>query len=255
MKRRNWTRDELILAFNLYCRIPFGSMHSRNPKVIELANIIGRSHNAVALKLTNFASFDPHLKSRGIKGMKNAGKKDKEIWDEFTNNWEDLIFESEKLLANLQNREIDITIDKQSPLIHLTGEDRYRAVKTRVNQSFFRQIILSNYSFRCAICNLNVQELLIASHIIPWSVNKNERLNPQNGICFCSLHDKAFDTGLIGIDSDYRVIISEKLSQMKTEEYFKMYFGNFENKQIKLPEKFLPKIEFLQFHVNQIFIR
>ena len=254
MKRRNWTRDELILAFNLYCKIPFGSMHSKNPKVIGLSNIIGRSPNAVALKLSNFASFDPNLKSRGIKGMRNAGKKDEEVWREFTNNWEDLIFESEKLLAKFQNIEIDPVIDEQSPATHLIGEDKNRTVKTRVNQSFFRQIILSNYYYKCAICGLNIQELLIAGHIVPWSIDKNERLNPQNGICLCSLHDKAFDTGLIGIDIGYKVLISEKLSKMEGEQYFKMYFGNFKNKQINLPEKFLPHIEFIQFHLDKIFL-
>jgi putative restriction endonuclease len=254
MKRRNWTRDELILAFNLYCKIPFGSMHSKNPKVIGLSNIIGRSPNAVALKLSNFASFDPNLKSRGIKGMRNAGKKDEEVWREFTNNWEDLIFESEKLLAKFQNIEIDPVIGEQSPTTHLIGEDKNRTVKTRVNQSFFRQIILSNYYYKCAICDLNIQELLIAGHIVPWSIDKNERLNPQNGICLCSLHDKAFDTGLIGIDISYKVLISEKLSKMEGEQYFKMYFGNFKNKQINLPEKFIPHIEFIQFHLDKIFL-
>ena len=201
-------------------------MHSKNPKVIGLSNIIGRSPNAVALKLSNFASFDPNLKSRGIKGMRNAGKKDEEVWREFTNNWEDLIFESEKLLAKFQNIEIDPVIGEQSPTTHLIGEDKNRTVKTRVNQSFFRQIILSNYYYKCAICDLNIQELLIAGHIVPWSIDKNERLNPQNGICLCSLHDKAFDTGLIGIDISYKVLISEKLSKMEGEQYFKMYFCN-----------------------------
>ena len=255
MKRRNWTREELILAFNLYCKIPFGSMHSKNPKVIELSNIIGRSPNAVALKLSNFASFDPHLKSRGIKGMRNAGKIDKEVWYEFTNNWDDLIFESEKLLAKFQNIEMDAVIAEQNSITHLIGEDRNRNVKTRVNQSFFRQTILNNYYYKCAICNLNIQELLIAGHIVPWSVEKKERLNPQNGICLCSLHDKAFDTGLIGIDTGYKVVISEKLSQMENERYFIAYFGNYENKQINLPEKFIPQIEFLHFHHDKIFIK
>ena len=86
-------------------------------------------------------------------------------------------------------------------------------------------------------------------------MERKERLNPQNGICLCSLHDKAFDTGLIGIDTSYKMVISEKLSQMEKELYFKTYFGNFENKQINLPEKFLPKIDFLQFHIDQIFMK
>ena len=255
MKHLNWTREELILAFNLYCKIPFGTMHSKNPKVIELSNIIGRSPNAVALKLSNFASFDPHLKSRGIKGMRNAGKKDEEIWHEFTNNWDDLIYESEKLLAKLKNIDMGAVVDEQNSETNLIGEDRNRTVKTRINQSFFRQMILNNYKCRCAICNLNIQELLIAGHIVPWSLEKKERLNPQNGICLCSLHDKAFDRGLIGIDTDYKVVISEKLSHMEKERYFEGYFGNFENKQINLPEKFLPLFEFLNFHLDNIFIK
>ena len=183
MKRRNWTREELILAFNLYCKLPFGSLHSRNPRIIVLSKIIERTPNAVALKLTNFASFDPYLQSRGIKGMKNAGKMDKEVWNEFANNWEDLIFESENILAKFQGKNKILSDTESISIDNLDGEDKYREIKTRVNQRFFRQVILNNYSCRCAICNINIPDLLIAGHIIPWSANKKERLNPQNGIC------------------------------------------------------------------------
>lgn len=252
MKRRNWTREELILAFNLYCKLPFGSLHSRNPRIIVLSKIIERTPNAVALKLTNFASFDPYLQSRGIKGMKNAGKMDKEVWNEFANNWEDLIYESENILARLQGKNKILSDTESISIDNLDGEDKYREIKTRVNQRFFRQVILNNYSCRCAICNINIPDLLIAGHIIPWSANKKERLNPQNGICFCSLHDKAFDRGLIGINDDYKVVISHDLNKMRNENYFSIYFGNFQNKPINLPEKFLPRIDFLQFHINNI---
>ncbi len=46
-----WTRDELILAVNLYCKLPFGRLHRLNPEVIKLAGLIGRSSNSVAFKL------------------------------------------------------------------------------------------------------------------------------------------------------------------------------------------------------------
>jgi hypothetical protein len=49
--RRDWTRDELIVAFNLYCKIPFGRTHIRNPLVIELAKALGRTPSAVSWKL------------------------------------------------------------------------------------------------------------------------------------------------------------------------------------------------------------
>src|SRR5574337_228422 len=66
MPRHNWTREELILAFNLYCKIPFGKIHYRNPEIIDLAMVIGRTPSAVSWKLANFARLDPSLKSRRI---------------------------------------------------------------------------------------------------------------------------------------------------------------------------------------------
>jgi hypothetical protein len=59
MPRRFWTRNELIVAFNLYCKMRFGQLHRRNPQVIQLANQLGRTPSAVAMKLCNFAAFDP----------------------------------------------------------------------------------------------------------------------------------------------------------------------------------------------------
>jgi len=54
-----WTREEHILVFNLYCRIPFGRQDSRAPEMIELARLLGRSANSVALKLNKFSRLDP----------------------------------------------------------------------------------------------------------------------------------------------------------------------------------------------------
>jgi predicted restriction endonuclease len=49
------------------------------------------------------------------------------------------------------------------------GLDRKIVVKRRVNQSFFRSAILSAYHLKCAITGLSIPDLLIASHIKPWS--------------------------------------------------------------------------------------
>lgn len=72
-----WTREELLFAINLYCKLPFGKLHSKNPEIIKLANLIGRTPGAVAYKLVNFASLDPSLQRRGIKGASHASKLDK----------------------------------------------------------------------------------------------------------------------------------------------------------------------------------
>lgn len=211
MERRNWSREDLILAFNLYCKIPYGTFHGRNPRIIDLAKLIDRTPNALALKLSNFASFDPYHQRRGIKGLQNTGRLDKEVWDEFTNNWDDLIFESERILASKQGTNIEdkYYLELDAP-ISRRGEDRIAELKIRVNQSFFRSLILSIYRSKCAISGVDIPDLLIASHIIPWAKNEKERLNPQNGLCLSPLYDRCFDKGYIGITPDYKIVFVSK---------------------------------------------
>jgi putative restriction endonuclease len=79
----NWTREEHILAFNLYCKIPFGRRHSRAPEVIDLATVLHRSPNSAALKHNNFSRLDPELQARGIRGMTHGAKGEIEVWREF----------------------------------------------------------------------------------------------------------------------------------------------------------------------------
>ena len=255
MERKNWTREELILAFNLYCKIPFGQINHGNPKIIELSEIIGRTPSSVTFKLSNFASLDPFHQQRGVKGLSNVGKLDKEIYMEFSNNWDDLIFESESLLSEKTgSKRLEYVIKVEDDFdTTKEGIDTIRSVKTRVNQSFFRTVITSIYSNRCAVSNIDLPELLIASHIIPWSTNEKERLNPANGICLSALYDKVFDKGLMTLTDDYKVIFSKNLLKISDKSIYKSLFGVYENKQINLPDKFLPNIEFIEFHRNNIF--
>ncbi len=254
MERRNWSREELILAFNLYCKIPYGTFHGRNPRIIELAKLINRTPNALALKLSNFASFDPYHQARGIKGMQNTGKLDKEIWDEFTNNWDDLVFESEKILASKQKTTIESKYNfKVEELNSKKGESKIAEIKIRVNQSFFRSVVLSIYNCKCAISGIDIPGLLIASHIIPWAKNEKERLNPRNGICLSPLYDRCFDEGYIGITPDYKITLSKELKHNLQKDYFIRQFGYLENCTINLPDRFLPDPEFLDYHHKTIF--
>lgn len=255
MATRNlWTREELILAFNLYLKIPFGKMHSTNKEVIHLANLIGRTPNSIALRLVNFASVDPVLKARGIKGMDGGTKIVQPIWDEFYHNQEELVFLSEQILAQKENTSIE---NKYQELLFdikdLKGETAIRQVKTRVNQSVFRQMVLANYSAKCAITGIDIPELLLASHIMPWSINEEHRLNPENGICLSALYDKAYDKGIIGITPNYEVIFSTSLKSKKETSFYKNNFAPIENLKISEPLKYLPKKEFLEFHLDTIF--
>src|SRR5687767_7854743 len=139
MPANNWTREELILAFNLYCKIPFGKIHNRNPEIIALARILGRTPSAVGWKLANFARLDPALQKRNIVGAAHGSKLDIEIWDEFNHDWNKLAFESEKLLAKRTGKPVEaLIVDIELLDIPRIGKERISVVKVRVNQSFFR---------------------------------------------------------------------------------------------------------------------
>ncbi|MFA7289700.1 MAG: HNH endonuclease [Melioribacteraceae bacterium] len=220
----------------------------------ELAEIIGRSNNAVAIKLANFARLDPALQARDVKGMSHGGHGEELVWDEFTNNWDQLAYESELILAKYKGISIDMEVDLSDLPEIREGLEKESIVKTRVNQSFFRKTILASYNQTCCITGIQIPELLIASHIVPWSENQIERMNPHNGLCLNALHDKAFDRGFITITPDYRIKISDLFKDHinSTKENF---FLPFENRTISLPGRFLPKKEFLDYHFNQIFIK
>lgn len=250
--QRLWTREEIILALNLYCKTPFGRLHSKNPDVVELSKLINRTPGSVAYKLVNLASLDPSLKKRGIKGASNASKLDKIIWDEFYGNWEEAIYESERLLAKFKNSTIEIEEEKRVEWVTKSREEREVAVKQRVNQSFFRKMILASYNNTCCITGMKTKELLIAGHIKPWSLDEKNRLNPRNGIAINSLHDRAFEVGLISIDTNYKINVAKELLISK-DPNIEDYFKKFHKKEMIVPSKFLPDSEFLAFHFNERF--
>lgn len=252
--QRPWSREELIIVINLYFKIPFGKLHTRNPEIIQLAKLIGRTPGSVAFKLVNFASLDPTLKARGIKGAYNISKLDKEVWNEFYNNWDMLPFESEKLLANFKKTSIEKLHDIDESELPKVGKTREQLVKVRVNQSFFRKSVLAAYNYTCCITGIQQPELLIAGHIKPWKEDVKNRLNLKNGIAINGLHDKAFDAGLITITPDYKVRISSVFKNQSKSKVIGEYFLKYENKNIILPSRAFPDKEFLLYHNDVKFI-
>ena len=220
--------------------------------IIKFAKLIGRSPSALNMKIGNFGRLDPELGKRGIVGLANGSKLEEVVWAEFHGNWEKLTYESELIISRLQNKSIKETFKMDLSDIP-QGIDKESVVKRRVNQSFFRSTILSSYNNRCCITGLPIPELLVASHIIPWSQNKQERLNPRNGLCLNSIHDRAFDRGLITISSNYRVILSKYLEEHGVEDSVHDFFARYDNQAIDLPDKFAPNPDFLKFHYEHIF--
>lgn len=255
MVRNNWTYEEHILAFNLYCKIPFTKINSNYAPIKELASIIGRTSGSVAMKLANFARLDPFQQARNVSGLSQGAKGEEIVWNEFNNNWEGLVYKSEQILARYKNDSLEYSSDIITSDLPPPGKDRDALVKIRVNQSFFRRAVIASYNFKCCITNIAIPELLIAGHIVPWSVKIEHRTNPANGLCLNALHDKAFDKGLMTITPDYKIKYSEKLlTDIRTTD-FENFFSPYQNKKIRLPQKFHPLTEFLEYHNSEIFLK
>lgn len=252
-KQNKWTRDELILALSVYFQLPFGRLNRTTPEVKELARLIGRTDNSAALRLVNFAACDPYITESGRTGMPAGKAVCEPIWDEFANDKERLFIEAQQIKARLQNKSIE-----DSLLItprELEGKEREAVIRQRVNQSAFRSMILSNYEGHCAITGINIPELLVASHIIPWvDSTSQQKLNPENGICLSALYDKAFDKGFITISpDDYTVCLSSALREYETQDYFDTHFGSVAGHKLIMPIEHIPNRDYLAYHRDRIF--
>ena len=128
------------------------------------------------------------------------------------------------------------------------GIDVVRTVKTRLNQSAFRRMVLTIYNDTCCISGLDIPQVNRASHIIPWSENKETRLDPRNGLCLSATYDAAFDRNLISLDDDYRMIVSKSIKEHYTSESVKKYFTDREGTKISIPKSYQPKITYLTEH-------
>lgn len=258
MSSGRWTKEQLKLAFHLYCQLPFGKLHSRNREIVELASLIGRTPSAVAMKLVNLASLDPAITSTGRVGLGNASALDREVWDEFHANWEKLALECERLRQGLGAAAPVDTLeeaDSDGALAaeDFSGETRRVVTEQRIKQHFFRRAVLSSYHGRCCMSGLAEPRLLIASHIVPWSKDKANRLNPSNGLCLSAIHDRAFDKGLLTLTDDFRIVLADELRK-RDEAFVKQVLLPLDGRQIEMPERFVPDVGFLARHRAEVFV-
>lgn len=123
------------------------------------------------------------------------------------------------------------------------------SVKVRRGQQFFRQAVLNRFENRCGVTGMTLRGLLVASHIVPWSRDEAERLNPSNGICLSRLHDAAFDLCLTTFDEDYRLVLGREIRDHFGNEALRVHFEPYSGKQLaystKLPP---PSAELLASH-------
>lgn len=250
-----------MVALNIYHKLTFGQFHARQKVVIAVAEKLGRTSDSVAMKLSNFASLDPALKMRGIKGLEGASKLDNVMWNEFHADLNETVPASEAALRTLFETDeeselevvpkVGIRVSKRLP----NGPtDATANVKVRRGQEFFRDAVLNNFGGRCGVTGLSVRELLVASHILPWGTHAAERLNVRNGLCLSRLHDAAFDRGLITFDERLRLRLSPRLEFDLTQRCVAENFAAYSGETLTIPDDAaLPEPAFLKHHRTRIF--
>ena len=247
-----WTREQLIATLDLYCRTPFGRLHRGNPDVVALAKAIGRTPSAVAMKLVNFASFDPMQQRRGIRGLSNAAQADKDVWHEFQTNWEELALVADAVRSQLGIpvggvSEDAIAAKREGP------SEAMRQSKVRLVQGFFRDAVLASYDYTCSFCGLCLTEMLTASHIVPWKCDASRRADPRNGIALCAFHDRAFDRGLMTVRSDFTIWVSESAKTKVVAPMHEAGILRVDGSRIRMPARFAPDPVALEYHNQHVF--
>jgi len=243
-----WTREQLILAFELYCRIPFQRTKASDSRVKELAGLLDRTPAAVARKLGNFGAFDPQLAARDISGLTHGSKLDKAVWNEFHQDWAGVVVLAHEIKSNLKpsERVEQALVPPQGP------SERIVTVKQRLHQAFFRDAVLSSYNSRCCVTGLPIIECLFAGHIIPWSVDEHRRADPTNGVCLSGTFDRLFDSGLVTIEVDLTLCVSKRLRGMTDRPVAELVAARHGQKIIP-PARFYPDPVCLRWHREHVF--
>lgn len=239
---KKWTRDELLVALHLYRTEQFGRLHERNPRIIELAERMGRTPGSVNMKANNFASLDPEFLATGRRGLPGASATDRAVWQEFAVRGSALVDEMEAAVEALG-------IERQDPpeLRAPTGASEVQVLRPqRRHQRFFRDALLAAYDERCAVTELDEPALIVASHIIPWATDAARRADPTNGLLLNALFDRAFDAGLITFDEGLRLRCAKALRREPVAS--RRFLLEYEGKPLRKPERTPPDLAALAWH-------
>lgn len=255
---RNWTEDELLVVLGLYCKLPFGQLHQRNPLIEQVAARLDRTAGSVAMKLSNLASLDPVITDSGRVGLSGASELDRRVWERFSTDTAALMPEIETRLASLLEEgappDAEVATPGISEATSFWAGERVATTRQRQGQNLFREAVLTAYQSRCCVTGVADTRLLLASHIKPWRDDEANRLNPRNGLCLSALVDRAFDKGLVTLSEDHRLLVSPELAPEKANPHIHETFHAREGKPISLPEKFAPEPAFLAWHREHVFL-
>ena len=258
MPRRNWSRQEALMALAFYLCPPFPRKNwdDSDTEIRLLAGEIGRTESAVCLKIANLKACDP---DRTGLGFTNTAGVNRQIISECLADpdatMSEAMWELEQIGIRIScDGEIEASGSSRPDHPQQLGLERVEQVRTRVNQDHFRSGPLSNYGCACRLTGIDIPTLPTASHIKPWAAaTPSERFMSSNGLLLNALHDRAFDHDLITPDDRYRVVVSLRVPHTLTND---RWFYAFDGRKIALPGNngsTWPSFEFIHHHQECVF--
>ena len=163
---------------------------------------------------------------------------------------ERLLSETEQISVYREEllRRVEHTFSTQNPIESVQAEEPIRTAG-------FRQAIMQIYDYTCVVCQLYVltldgESVTEAAHIIPFNISGNNDV--RNGISLCQLHHWSFDRGLISVDRNYKVIVSNLMLEHGPTEWL---LTNLRGRLIRLPDhdELYPAQEALAWHREEVF--
>lgn len=254
--RKAWTHDQLLAAFFMYMQLKPEELQTATPTMERFAKAVKKPKQAIAAKLRALAQLDPVLASHAKRASDNVTPLDQAVWDEFKNNWTQTTLMAGESFEAIAGSYWDATESSQiatgdATLIFKEGQTRGAIVEVRRNQYVFRKAVLNSYASTCCVSGLKDERLLIASHIVPWSQDQKNRLNPQNGLCLSALHDRAYDQGLITVLPNRTVRVHPDLKSQKGDAFLSDALLKYDKQGILLPGRFRPDERFLRDHATR----
>ncbi|MDE2365148.1 MAG: HNH endonuclease [Hyphomicrobiales bacterium] len=177
--------------------------------------------------------------------MGNTSALDRAVWSEFFEHMDQFLEPTD-----LQGRD---GFEETQQALHEVdcreGIDSVGLAKRRINQNFFRAMIIASFDSQCAMTGISDRRLLVASHIEPWAKNAAKRLDPRNGLCLNYVHDAAFEKGLIAVAPDFSILYSSQLPEIDHKK-----LRSVSHEKLTLPDRFKPDPALLEKHRKERFL-
>ena len=164
--------------------------------------------------IRSFVKFEAELTLEDIdffEGPDRNGKERMAIKFFFKRAGVHLDYQIEQIHSAFEEEEADYNMPNET--------ERKGLVTSRVGQGAYRKSILFRWEFKCAVTNYSKNEILIASHILPWKdSNNDQRLDVNNGILLSPTYDALFDQHLISFENNGKIILSDSLLKTNYSE-------------------------------------